>query len=391
MRILHVIDSIDERGGGTVEVVRQRCILYQMAGHTVEVASMDSPDAVRNCPFPAPVFGLGPGRGVYGYSRKAARWFRDNLCRFDLVIISGIWQYGAFASYRALAGKNIPYAVFAHGMLDPYFKRGHPLKHAKKLLYWLVILRRILRNANAVLFACEGEKLLARESFFGYHARELVVPFGAFGPDCNLRAAADEFFSRWPQLAGKRLALFLGRIHPKKGIEILIEAFAGSLARDPDWHLVLAGPDQIGWRKDLEALVTRLGIADRITWTGMLTGTMKWGAFAASEVFVLPSHQENFGVAVAEALSCGLPVILSYQVNIWREIESYWAGLACEDTIEGIGASLQRWSKLAPPEIAAVRLRSRKCFDELFSLDAATKSVQQNIGALLRANLQLRA
>jgi glycosyltransferase involved in cell wall biosynthesis len=264
-------------------------------------------------------------------------------------------------------------------MLDPYFSQGHPLKHFKKVLYWHGILRRILRDASAVLFTCEEEKLLARQSFPRYSVREEVVPFGSFGPDCDLAAAAEEFVARWPDLRGKRLAVSLGRIHPKKGTDLLIQAFAGTLARDPSWRLVIAGPDQVGWQKELEALAASVGVADRITWTGMLKGTLKWGAFAASEVFVLPSHQENFGIVVAEAMACGLPVVISKKVNIWREIEASKAGLVCEDTIEGTKTALQRWSELAPEEIAALRGRARRCFDEQFNFATTSRKVLETI------------
>src|SRR6185437_1538003 len=110
----------------------------------------------------------------------------------------------------------------------------------------------------------------------------------------------------------------LGRIHPKKGTDILIASFAASLAKNPDWQLVIVGPDQIGWQKELQALAESLGVSNRITWTGALAGSLKWGAFSASELFVIPSHQENFGIVVAEAMSCNLPVVMSNKVNIWR-------------------------------------------------------------------------
>jgi glycosyltransferase involved in cell wall biosynthesis len=379
MRILHVIPSIDPAAGGPVEGLRQLCNIYRAGGHEVDVASMDAPEIVRGCDFPAQVVGLGPGRGTYGYSRRAVPWIRANLARFDVVIINGVWQYNAVAAYRALAGSGVPYAVFVHGMLDPYFKQGHPLKHLKKVLYWRGILRRILHDASAVLFTCEEEKLLARQSFSGYRVREAIIPYGSFGPDCDMAAAAEEFLARWPDLRGKRLAISLGRIHPKKGTDLLIRAFTGTLANDLSWRLVIAGPDQIGWQKELEALATNLGVADRITWTGMLKGTVKWGAFAASEVFVLPSHQENFGIAVAEAMACDLPVVVSNKVNIWREIAAYRAGMVCEDTVEGTNAALESWSELSPEEIAGLRGRARKCFDELFNFTATSKKVLETI------------
>jgi len=178
----------------------------------------------------------------------------------------------------------------------------------------------------------------------------------------------------------------MGRIHPKKAVDILIEAFAGTLAKDYAWNLVIAGPDEIGWKKDLEALAVRLGIADRITWTGMLKGKLKWGAFAASEVFVLPSHQENFGIVVAEALACSLPVILSEKVNIWREIVSCWAGLVGQDTLDGTAGSLRRWSELTVEEIEGVRIRSRKCFDELFNFNVTSRKVLENVEHVAKGN-----
>ena len=388
MRILHVIPSIDPATGGPVEGLRQLCSIYRAGGHEVDVASMDSPEFVRGCEFPAQVFGLGPGRGIFGYTRCAAPWIKANLARYDVVIIDTIWQYNAVAAYRALAGSGVPYAIFAHGMLDPYFNQGHPLKHLKKVLYWHGILRRILRDASAVFFTCEEEKLLARQSFSRYSVREVVIPFGSFGPDCDLAAGAEEFLARWPELRGKRLAISLGRIHPKKGTDLLIQAFAGTLAHDPSWRLVIAGPDQIGWQKELEALASSLGVADRITWTGMLKGSLKWGAFAASEVFVLPSHQENFGIAVAEAMACDLPVIVSNKVNIWREIAAYRAGLICDDTFEGTNAALSCWAELSPEEIADLREKARKCFDEMFNYKATSKKVLETIERLAGAKVR---
>lgn len=373
MKILHVIPSVNPATGGPVEGLRQLCHIYDMGGHQVDVASLDSPEAVASYNFPAKVYALGPGRGVYGYSRYAAKWFKNQLHEYGVVFFNGIWQYDTLAAFRTLAGSNTPYAVFTHGMLDPYFKRDFPLKHFKKSIYWHLILQRILRHATAVLFTCEEEKILARQSFSNYKVHEKVVPFGTFPPDCDMKAAAEEFLTKWPEGRGKQIAVSIGRLHPKKGTDILIEAFAQTLAKDPAWHLVIAGPDQIGMRKDLEALAQRLDISDRITWTGMLEGTLKWGAFAASELFVLPSHQENFGIVVAEALSTSLPVILSDKVNIWREVVNYGAGLVCEDTLEGTKAALMRWSQLTTEEVAEVRQRSRRCFDEMFNYDITSR------------------
>ncbi len=384
MRILHFIPSIDPATGGPAEGLRQRCAIYRSSGHEVEVASLDSPEFVRQCGFPCTAVGLGPGRGVYAYSRSALPWLKANLSRFDVVFVDGVWNYNTLAAWRALAGTGIPWAVFTHGMLDPYFKRRFPLKHLKKTLYWHLILRRVLRDATEVLFTCEEERVLARQSFAPYSVREVVVPYGTFGPECDTAAASEEFLARWPELRGKRLAISLGRIHPKKATDVLIEAFAATLGKDAAWQLAIIGPDQTGWRKELEALAERLGIAQRIRWTGSLEGTLKWGAFAASEVFVLPSHQENFGIVVAEALACSLPAIVSDKVNIWREVVDSGAGFVGEDTIEGTAASLRRWAALSAEEIAAMRIRARKCFEDEFDFNRTSRRAMEDVERLAR-------
>src|SRR5579863_6160474 len=158
MRILHSIPSVDPASGGPIEGLRQLCNIYRMGGHEIEVASLDSPESIERYNFPAKVFGLGPGWGVYGYARRAIPWIKANISRYDVVFINCIWQYNTVATYQALAGTNIPFAIFTHGMLDPYFKKQFPLKHLKKSVYWHTILRRIMHDADAVLFTCEEEK-----------------------------------------------------------------------------------------------------------------------------------------------------------------------------------------------------------------------------------------
>jgi glycosyltransferase involved in cell wall biosynthesis len=385
MKILHFIASIDPATGGPIEGLRQRCAIYREGGHQVEIASLDSPEFVQTVDFPAPLIGLGPGRGTYGYTPRAIPWLKQNLGRFDIVFVNGVWNYNTRAAHSALAGTDIPWAIFTHGMLDPYFKQQFPLKHIKKSVYWHLLLNKVFRDATAVLFTCEEEKILARKSFARYKVNEIVVPYGTFGPDCDTAVAAADFLAQFPELRGKRIAISLGRIHPKKATDILIESFAATLAKNPAWHLVIAGPDKVGWQKDLEALAQSLGIANRITWTGSLAGVMKWGAFSASEVFTLPSHQENFGIVVAEAMACALPVIVSDKVNIWREIVGSSAGLVETDTIDGTSKSLTRWSEMSLEQISEFRANAKQCFHQKFDFNQTSKVVLENIEQLARS------
>lgn len=156
---------------------------------------------------------------------------------------------------------------------------------------------------------------------------------------------------------------------------MLISAFAQLALTEPDLHLVMAGPDEAGWKSHLEEQATRSGIANRITWTGMLQGDEKWGAFYSAEVFCLPSHQENFGIVVAEALACGKPVLISNKVNIWREIEADKAGFIQNDTLDGTSKMLGQWLALSPESKLQMQKAARQCFDARFRIDRVANSL----------------
>jgi glycosyltransferase involved in cell wall biosynthesis len=375
MHLLHLISSISSATGGPAEAVRLLSHVHTREGHSVEVASLDAPESPQTQAYPFPLHALGPGRTQYSYAPHLLPWLREHRQRFDAVIVNGLWQYHSFAAWRALKGTSTPYFVYPHGMLDPWFARQYPLKHAKKWLYWPWADYRVLRDAAAVLFTCEEEKLLARQSFWLYRAQEQVTGLGTSEPPVDLEAATESFLATHPDVIGKRLALFMGRLHPKKGCDLLLDAFAATLARDPAWHLVMAGPDPEGWSAQLRAQAAALGIAGRVTWPGMLSGALKWGAICAAEVFVLPSHQENFGIAVVEALACGRPALISHPVNIWREIDQAQAGLVAEDSAGGTRELLDRWHQVPLAEHAGYRARARACFQQHFHIDASAARV----------------
>jgi glycosyltransferase involved in cell wall biosynthesis len=166
MKILHVISSIDPRGGGPMEALRQRGLRLKEMGHEVEVATLDAPSDPVVGTFPLPAYALGPAVGAYRYSRRLVPWLRSNAQRYDAVVVNGLWQYQSFGTWRALRRIGKPYYVFTHGMLDPWFKRTYPLKHLKKWLYWPWAEYRVLRDAAGVLFTSEEERRLACQSFF---------------------------------------------------------------------------------------------------------------------------------------------------------------------------------------------------------------------------------
>jgi glycosyltransferase involved in cell wall biosynthesis len=373
LRILDVIRSLDPSSGGPAEGLRQFGTALRALGHQQEVLTLDAPDAAWLSDPPAPIHALGPARGLYGQCTTLRPWLQKHAHEFDAVVLHGLWQYTSYGSWQALRGSGVPYFVYPHGMLDPWFKRQYPIKHLKKWLYWPWAEYRVLRDAAAVLFTAEEEARLARQSFWLYRAKEQVLGYGLSLDDAAQRSTPHALLQAHPVLRGKRLLLFLGRLHEKKGCDLLIAAFAKVADQVPALHLVMAGPDQTGLRASLEQQAARLGVAQRITWTGMLQGEMKWSALRAAEVFVLPSHQENFGIAVAEALAMGVPTLISKRVNIWREIVTAGAGLAEDDNFAGTVALLQGWLQRSAAAQQDMRQQTQSCFQRHFHIEGAAR------------------
>jgi glycosyltransferase involved in cell wall biosynthesis len=385
MRILHIVGSINPAAGGPTEAIRM-IIRYRPPGYEAEVATLDSPDASFLGEFPFQVHALG-NRKKSWYSPKLIPWIVKNRDRFDGIIVHGLWEFTGLAALIAVAGHK-PFLVFTHGMLDPYFKRRYPLKHVKKWIYWLLAQYWVLRAASRVMFTTELERDLATKTFWLWHWNPMVVSYGADPQLPDIDALVPAFHERCPEIdvdnEERSYLLFLSRIHPKKGCDLLLQAFAIVAPTHPNLHLIMAGPDATGMRKNLQSIVDEAHLAARVHWPGMLKGDAKWGAFAISDAFVLPSHQENFGIAVAEALACGRPVLISDQVNIAPEIEEDGCGIVEHDTLEGTVRLLERWLNLQPEEREAMRQQTKLTFARRYDM-------RRNSALILRTFERLRA
>ena len=384
MHILHVIDSFSPATGGPPEAVRQLIKATHASGTEVEVVCLDPPRAEFLRDLACPVHALDQSfLGRYAFSPRLWRWLRANAGRFDGMIMNGVWTFPGFALRAAARRARRPYGIFVHGALDPWFNRKYPLKHLKKLIYW-PLQYVVLRDAAAVFFTTQTERDLARTSFRPNHWKSVVAPLGIMedehaGQDPSREIEA--FYGALPELRGRRFLLFLARLHEKKGCDLLIEAFARVADMAPDVHLVMAGPDQVGMQAKLESRAEQLGIAARVHWPGMIGGEIKWGALRACDALILPSHQENFGVSVAEALSAGRPVLLGYPVNLWPEIENDGVGMADNDTLEGTVRLLQRWFNLPAAERDAMAARAQPCFAARFSMERTAVVINEVFGA----------
>jgi glycosyltransferase involved in cell wall biosynthesis len=411
VKILRVIPSLNPIMGGPCQGIRNSIPVMEAIGSHNEVACLDAPDTDFNADDQFTVYKLGPTFGRWGASKHLLPWLCQHLPKYDAVIVHGIWMYHSYAVMRAtrmLASQGQPSIprvfIMPHGMLDPWFQR-HPsrrLKAWRNWLWWKLIEQRVIHRADGLLFTCQRELELARETFWPYRPlRELNVGYGVQPPPPISHFMQSAFASVCPLPDAKRFLLFLGRLHPKKGIELLIRAYADVCRRElvpTPPALVIAGPGDSNYVDALKILAQTLGVyaqhpqaepslhpKGNVYFPGMLRGAAKWGAFYQCSAFVLPSHQENFGIAVAEALACSKPVLITNQVNIHREIEQYNAGYTAVDNLQGITDLLTRYMKQTQDSVELLGRNARSCFESHFDVNVSARSLLAAVEQKCRA------
>jgi glycosyltransferase involved in cell wall biosynthesis len=288
--------------------------------------------------------------------------------------MQGIWTFPGVA-VRATARKaGVPYGIFPHGALDPWFNKKYPVKHFKKLLYW-PIQYPVLRDAKAVFFTSKLEPDLAKTSFSPNEWNTVIFPNGIYEPASDPGETIETFYEAYPSLRRRRYFLYLARIHEKKGCDLLLKAFARIATTETDLDLVIAGPDQDGYKAILQRMTKDLGIKERIVWPGIIADDLKWGALRAAEAFILPSHQENFGIAVVESLAAHRPVLISNQVNIWPDIQNAQVGLVDDDTLQGTERLMRKWLAMPRAERDAMSDRTYPFFLSRYSMRNGARAI----------------
>lgn len=383
MKLLHVIGSMNPDTGGPCQMIRNFAPWFTAQGHTLEVVCLNDPDADYLKREPFRIHAVGQGRGGWNHSPGLTPWFEKHLVEFDAVILNGLWQFQGYALWRAT--KKIPqappYYLFPHGMLDPWFQKlsVRPMKAARNWIFWKTIQHRIIRDAAGMLFTCEEERRLAQLPFSPYQPkREDVVGLGVpEPPEFHPRMTA-AFLEKCPGVRGEKYFLFLGRINVKKGVDLLLKGYAAVCKKGADGKpipkLVIAGPDlDSAYGREMQQLAAEICPRDSVFWPGMISGDAKWGALFGCETFALTSHQENFGIAVVEALACGKPVLISDKINIWREIIDDNAGLVGDDTGAGAETIFEHWTKLSADKRNAMQQSARASFENRFGVAPATR------------------
>lgn len=410
MKVLHAIDKMNPKRGGVCQAVRTIITGLAETGIDNEVVSLDEPNEDFLYKETFTIHALGPSNNYWSFSKKLIPWVIDNLCDFDVVIIHGLWQYPTYAFNRVKKqlenkisfNKNLPKLyVMPHGMLDPYFQTasGRKLKALRNIIYWELLENKAVNNADGILFTCETECILARVPFKPYHPKqELIVGLGVEVPPVFSEEMKIAFLLHCNGMKDQNYLLFLSRIHEKKGVDILLEAY-NKLKQQEEKNsrsdkgirnislglpkLVIAGPGlESEYGKRIQQMVLQNPLLkENVVFPGMLSGKAKWGAFYGCEAFLLPSHQENFGIAIVEAMACGKPVLITNKVNIWREIEKAGAGLISADTFNGVYTTLRSWNDLERSKKKQIGAKAIQCFEENFAVSSASKRLVKVLSA----------
>lgn len=329
LNVLHVIPSMSPEWGGppvvvaeiTSELAQQEVYseIVTTHGYRVGAGQITTPGV--------PIFSFEtelPARLWAGYSRELFCFLDTKLVDFDLVHIHEIWHYPACAAFCAARKYKLPYLFTIHGEISDWGLRQRALK---KKIYRLCILDRMLRKANALHAITNMEKHQLNK--LGFETPVAVIPNGVKSVAYNSLPDPSELVQRYPKLKGKRVVLFLGRLHPKKGLDTLARSFVKVAGYFDDVVLLVVGPNEAGTRENMETILGSRGLLDKVVFTGLLTGKDKLAAMSCADLFVLPSHSDVLGLAVLEAMAARLPVIITDACE-FPEAAANGAGLVVE-------------------------------------------------------------
>jgi len=375
MKHLHIIPTMNPKSGGPCQGIRNIEPYLQKLGIVNEVVCLDNPKEDYGIEDSFKIYKLGNGKTSYQYHSTLVNWLVENLDKYAVVIVNVLWQYSNYAVYKAIQtlkkeNKKVPkVVVMPHGMLDPYFQKApdRKWKAIRNELVWQFIEKKCINTADALFFTCEEELLLARTTFKGYHPNnEKNVGFGIQQPPINTASMQDAFQLLLPDLKNNYW-LFLSRIHPKKGIDLLIDAYnqlSSVIESLPD--LVIAGSTDSDYAQQM---IKKANNNPKIHFSGMLSGDAKWGAFYGCEAYLLPSHQENFGIAIVEAMACEKPVLITKNINIWREIEDGNGGWILDDlNVDSIKNQLEVVLKMNSKELQDVGKQAYNVYVNKFNV-----------------------
>jgi glycosyltransferase involved in cell wall biosynthesis len=346
MRILHVISSLDPAGGGPPSVLWRLAAAQAALGHDVTAVGARAPD--RDGVVEASRVGVvggdrvsvlkadrPPGRVAAALGSRVVDAVRAAPTP-DIVHMHGVWDVPLLRTARWCRARGVPYVVRPAGMLDVWTLRQ---RAAKKKIALALAYRRMLDRAGAIHALNAHERDTVAD--LGFASPIEVIPNGVFLEEIERPGDPADFRAEHPALGDRPYALFLSRLHFKKGLDILAEAWARVAPEFPEHRLVLVGPREDDSIDDFRARVERAGVAGSVVEAGAVYGALKPAAFRGAECFVLPSRQEGFSVAITEALALGVPAVVSRDCH-FPEISEVGAGVETSLDPEDVAGALRR-------------------------------------------------
>ena len=387
MRVLHVIPSVSERSGGPATAIIPMCRALLRQGIEVLLITTDAglrhESATKRHKKHKRVFEVAEYKGVpaiffpsqlgesFKYSRPLALWLSSNIQNFDLAHIHAVFNHSSMAAAHVCYKAGVPYLIRPLGTLDPW---SMTQKSFRKRLFWQVSGKGMLRRAAAVHYTTEAEKR-ATETIFKLNHGKVIALGIETKPATTL--SRDKLAQHFPALAGDPYVLVLSRLHPKKGLDVLIDAFLSLPPKFARWRLVLAGD---GPSDHVSKLKT--ASSDRVLFTGWLDGERKDALLSCASLLALPSHQENFGLCVIEALSHSVPVLLSPHVNLAEQIVLANAGWIATVDKNSLAARLAQ--ALEDEEELVRRGRAGKELSQKYSWESAAQGLVELYGNIAR-------
>lgn len=334
LKILHVQETLSPRYGGPASALPQLAAAQAAAGHQVVVVTTnaDHPSGIYHAPG---WYGLADEsvQVLYGstqstrlrISAQVGTYLLRSITEYDVVHVHGLYRFPPTFAASLARRRKVPYIIRPHGSHDPYLYDKSTLGSVRlKRAYEKLFDLPNLHAAGAVHYTTEDERDLA--SFMKVRAPSFVVPNGIDWERYRHLPPRGALRARW-RVGDAPLVLFLGRLHVKKGLDLLIPAFDAVRLREPDAQLIIAGPENDSYGQQVRGWVAERGLDSQVHFVGSLEGSDVVQAYVDADAFALPSYTENFGMTVAEAMACALPVVISDAVNIHGEVSRACAGL----------------------------------------------------------------
>lgn len=345
MRILQIIPSISLVYGGPSQMVLGLSAALAGKGIEVTILTTNSNGDVGQPPLDVPLnrpveqngyqvyyFSCAPFRR-YKFSLDLLRWLNRHAKAFDLAHIHALFSPVSTAAATVARSQNLPYILRPLGTLDPADLQK---KKQLKRIYAALFERPNLAGAAAIHFTSQQEAKISER--FGLITQDLVIPLGV---DFNKNTVNSQQLDNLK--LPSPLLIFMSRIDPKKGLDLLLPALEKLLAEKLNFHFILAGnnPQDPDYEAKIQKQIANSSLAKHTTVTGFVSGNFKATMLEKADIFVLPSYYENFGIAVAEAMAAGTPVVISNQVHIWEEVQQAEAGWVCSCEVAALTDTLR--------------------------------------------------